>query len=288
MIDVASGVTAGAVERIESADGTTLALHRWEAREPRAVIFYIHGIQSHAGWLFETGPALSARGVTVYALDRRGSGRSGGPRGDVPSLAVLLEDYMKAGEIVGSRHSGLPITALGQSLGGSILAGLVVSGFRADALLFCAPALGQVRTRKSAEERAALLERRSSVALRRVALEDSDYTVLIPYLEFIVHDQLMLRNVTERAQAAFYGLELLYEREEASWPAVPIALARPRRDPIIALEVAEAFLKSKAEDRLMVAEFPVTEHYLEFSRARHAYWSWVAALATTTGWSDLS
>src|SRR3979411_2507849 len=63
---------------LRSADDVGLALHIWRTHRARGSLFYIHGIQSHGGWLFETGPQLAQRGIQVFALDRRGSGRSEG------------------------------------------------------------------------------------------------------------------------------------------------------------------------------------------------------------------
>src|SRR5687767_14534269 len=135
----------------------TLALHAWIPAEPAAALLYVHGIQSHAGWLFETGPALAARGVALYALDRRGSGRSGGERGDARSFRDWLDDYAHAARHVRERHARIPLTILGQSMGGSIVAGLIADG-RAprDAVILCAPALGQMHARLTVEQRQAL------------------------------------------------------------------------------------------------------------------------------------
>lgn len=41
------------------------------------VIIYNSGLQSHAGWFYETAEKLSALGYTLYAFDRIGSGSSG-------------------------------------------------------------------------------------------------------------------------------------------------------------------------------------------------------------------
>ena len=280
-------VAAPTVEYLEARDGTPLALHAWCPDAPQAVIFYLHGIQSHAGWLFQTGPELGRRRVGLYVLDRRGSGQSGGSRGDVPSVATLLEDYAGVAARVAAHHPGLPFVALGQSLGGGILAGLVATGrFRPDALLFCAPAIAQVRAKLSPEQRAEILAREESLSPHDVGLQDTDYTSLPEYLEFMKRDPLMLREITGRARAAFYRLELLYEQEGGAWPRLPSALIMPRQDPIIRLEAAKTVLSQWAGPHLMTCEFPCTEHYLEFSPARVAYWNWVAAFAKSRGWTE--
>ncbi len=65
------------ISPLAGADGTPLALHSWRPVEPTeatTLLFYVHGIQSHAGWYDHTCTALSRAGYQVYFLDRRGEG----------------------------------------------------------------------------------------------------------------------------------------------------------------------------------------------------------------------
>src|SRR5512143_3572836 len=85
------------VAETSGADGTPLALQSWAPSirsTTRGLLYSVHGIQSHAGWLLEPGAELARRGVVSCALDRRGSGRSCGVRGDLPSAQVITEDYL--------------------------------------------------------------------------------------------------------------------------------------------------------------------------------------------------
>ncbi|MDT3396929.1 alpha/beta fold hydrolase [Streptomyces sp. B1866] len=260
---------------LTAADGTRLALHRWTTPGATAALFYIHGIQSHAGWLYETGPELNARGVDVYALDRRGSGRSGGPRGHLPSAGLVLDDYARALAAVASETGGRAPAALGQSLGGSVLAALWCSrDLPVRKLVLCAPALGQQRAR---HEPAALAERRArtGTAPQPVGLADGDYTGLPRYLAFLAGDPLMLRQVTPATQAALVHLEDHYAAGTPRTP-LPVDLALPARDPIIDLAAARAVLR-RLGPAVHERVFDADRHYLEFTAARTAYWDWLAA-----------
>lgn len=262
---------------ISANDGTDLALHHWAGPDPRAAVFYIHGIQSHAGWLFETGPQLAKRGVALFALDRRGSGTSGGPRGHVPSLDDLMADYLSGIEIVRKRMPGVPITLIGQSFGGSILAGLCTTGrLTADRLVFCAPALGQQRRRHSVDS-LDVLRNRSGSAMSRVPLKDEDYTDQQTYLSFMAVDSLMIREITEATKSTMIRLEDMYA-QKGGVIDVPTFLVVPEHDRIIDLAIAREWLMRLA-GQVEEREFATDCHYIEFSSARETYWEWLARCA---------
>lgn len=260
---------------LTAADGTALALHRWTTPGANSAVFYIHGIQSHAGWLFETGPELNARGIDVYALDRRGSGRSEGPRGHLPSADLVLDDYARALAAVAAQVGGPGPVVLGQSLGGSVLAALWCSReLPVRRLVLCAPALGQQRARHAPT---ALAERRgrAGTAPQPVGLADGDYTDLPRYRAFLAADPLMLREVTSAMQATLVHLEDLYVTGAPRTP-LPVDLAVPAHDPIIDLWAARTTLQ-RLTSAVHEEVFATDRHYLEFTPARTAYWDWLAA-----------
>ncbi|AHH95132.1 hypothetical protein GCM10010174_56030 [Kutzneria viridogrisea] len=271
------------VAELAAGDGTPLALHSWTAADPadvRGVLFYVHGIQSHAGWLFETGPELARRGVATYALDRRGSGLSGGGRGDLPTAEVVVQDYLRGLAAARELAQGLPLTVLGQSFGASVVAALAAgTDPGADAIVYCTPALGQQRARHKPDD---LVRLRQSLGGQRspIALEDEDYTSESRYLEFMANDRLMLRQVTERTRAAMVGLEDLYTGRRAPGGA-QVHFVRTELDPIIDLTVAEKVLIDLHET-FTATTFPIRQHYVEFSSVRRDYWDWLAEVVLRT------
>lgn len=279
---VQAPIGGGSLSTVLAADGESLALHSWMARGSRTVIFYVHGIQSHAGWLAETGEALRSQGVSLCALDRRGSGRSGGLRGHLPSHELLLDDYRRGMEVVRERSAGSCLIALGQSMGGSVLAGMWVGGLLdVDALVFVAPALGQQRARHDPAE-LARLRRLSGLARSPIGLRDEDYTEESRYLDLLARDELMLREVTDQTRATLVCLEDSYMLSETTTRAEPVLLAVPRNDSIIDLQAARAVLDLLAP-RHRETVFAADCHYLEFSRARREYLSWLVDLAREVG-----
>ncbi len=267
---------------VYAADGVALALHAWAAAKPRGAIFYIHGIQSHAGWLSETGRWLCSRGVSLYALDRRGSGRSGGPRGHLPSLELLLDDYRRGLGAVRRALDECAIVALGQSLGGSVLAGMWIRGLLSDeTLVFAAPALAQQRSRHDADALARLREL-SGLTRSPIGLRDEDYTRKREYLDLLAGDVLMLSEVTDQTRATLVHLEDAYMAY--SHPAgghERVFLGVPESDPIIDLAAARSALDVLAPGYRQ-RTFRTDRHYLEFTDVRSEYRSWLAEIATAT------
>jgi alpha-beta hydrolase superfamily lysophospholipase len=276
---------------LRSADDVGLALHIWRTHRARGSLFYIHGIQSHGGWLFETGPQLAQRGIQVFALDRRGSGRSEGPRGDTPSLEHLLDDYLRGFQAAAALAGEEPLngsdctafTAIGQSLGGSVLAGLVASGrLPVDRLIFCAPALGQMRAKLLPDQlRQLRAQTAADMELAPVGLADGDYTDIPRYLDFMRNDPLMLRTVTRRSRATFLALEDFYFGGRTPWPDIPVNLIIPSRDPIIRLAAAQKTLEAISARQPEITQFSTTLHYIEFSNERERYWDLLAQLVTS-------
>src|SRR5215216_4506637 len=109
MIDPAGG---DAERRfLMAGDGVRLHCLHWRSRQspPSAVLVFLHGIASHAGWFGETAADLSQHGVEVYGLDRRGSGRSGGPHGHLDRYEQALDDLERLAGLVAADHPGAPI-----------------------------------------------------------------------------------------------------------------------------------------------------------------------------------
>jgi alpha-beta hydrolase superfamily lysophospholipase len=259
-------------EAIRRAD-VELVLHHWLPPAPRAVIYYVHGTQSHAGWMFETGPALAGHGCAVYALDRRGSGLSGGPRGDTPSFAHWRDDYLDVLVDVRARHTGLPLLLLGQSMGGAI-ASSVACDPRAphDALLLVAPLLVPSASKLWAGKPEA-----EPVPL---PLPDDWYTRDPRYLAFMRDDTLMARALTPRFQAARAAMAEHTFSLEAPLAKRPSALILPRQDRIIDLAQAREVFGYMTGQGGTIIDLPAEDHYLEFTAYRHLLWHLEAALAT--------
>lgn len=102
-------------------DGARLPLRAWRpGGPPRAVLLCLHGFNDSRNFMVEPARALNAAGLAVYAYDQRGFG--GAPnRGVWPGSATLAADAAAAIRLLAARHPGVPLIALGESMGGAVL-----------------------------------------------------------------------------------------------------------------------------------------------------------------------
>jgi alpha-beta hydrolase superfamily lysophospholipase len=251
----------------------SLALHTWTSTQPTTVVFYVHGTQSHAGWLFETGPALARMGCVLYALERRGSGKSEGPRGDVTSFRVWIDDYIDAMTQVRARHPGLPMLLHGQSFGGAIALGIACDPRAShDAMTLSAPLIapriGFDLWKDIPDDQAV-----------RMPSPDEWFTTDPRYLEFIRQDTLMCRRITRRFQQARLDLAQHYMSLTAPVANKPAAMILPQTDPMLDLASVRDVFRQVTGNQGIVIELPATDHYIEFTSARQLQWRIQASFA---------
>jgi alpha-beta hydrolase superfamily lysophospholipase len=128
---------------LKTADGLDLYLRRWETEgvPHRWTFVMVHGLGEHGGRYQHLAEWFTPRGATVYAMDHRGHGRSGGLRGHAPSLTALLND-IDAVVMRARAESGGPLVLIGHSFGGLLaIAYALDRPDRIDKAVFSAPAL---------------------------------------------------------------------------------------------------------------------------------------------------
>ena len=105
---------------VVSFDGARLGLSTWSATaEPWAVIVATHGMNDYANAFHVAAPRWAEAGVTTYAYDQRGFGRSTG-RGIWAGEDLLIEDLRTVTALARARHPGAILAVVGESMGGSV------------------------------------------------------------------------------------------------------------------------------------------------------------------------
>lgn len=116
----ATAVDGGRYETgtMKMADGTMIFYRAWlhpDAQRP--VLLIMHGIGAHSGWFIDMGNSLNEQGLTVYAIDHRGFGRSSGLRGHAAEAQTPVRDAETVLLEMRQRHPDAPVSILGHSLG---------------------------------------------------------------------------------------------------------------------------------------------------------------------------
>ena len=103
-------------------DGSRLGLTVWPAagtEDPEYVVVGVHGMSDYAGAFHMAAPYWAARGVTTYAYDQRGFGRSPS-KGLWPEEELMRADLRTAVDAARKRHPEAVITVVGISMGASV------------------------------------------------------------------------------------------------------------------------------------------------------------------------
>jgi len=128
----------------EGSDGLRVFYRYYTAESEKARLVIAHGLGEHSGRYGNVVNELVPKGVSIFALDHRGHGQSGGKRGHILSFDSFLSDLHAMIVIAGSdlpadRHCFL----LGHSMGGLIALNYALRFPETiDAMVVSSPACG--------------------------------------------------------------------------------------------------------------------------------------------------
>ena len=130
---------------IASRDGTPLFYEHWapQSGAPWATVVLVQGRGEHTGRYALTAQAFVAAGLSVWAGDVRGQGRSGGRRGHVTSLRDFLQDIQAVMALATGEAPQRRPVLLGHSMGGLLALHYAVEHpLELDRLILSSPLCG--------------------------------------------------------------------------------------------------------------------------------------------------
>lgn len=137
---------AGQARLTESAyvtsDGVELPLSRWSTPEPKAVLVALHGFNDYRRFFEAAADFLRRKQIFCYAYDQRGFGASPNT-GYWAGEDTYAADLTQFTELIRSRHPGLPVYLLGESMGGAIVIDAMAKPQKPDVngIILSAPAV---------------------------------------------------------------------------------------------------------------------------------------------------
>ncbi len=118
-----STITASAEFNFTSSDGLRVVCFRWDSHGPaRGVVQIAHGMGEHVGRYLETIKDLNAAGLTVYANDHRGHGRTAPDSTHLGNFGeggfdLLVHDMVELSRIAKEENPNRPFILLGHGIG---------------------------------------------------------------------------------------------------------------------------------------------------------------------------
>ena len=126
-----------------SFDGARLGMQHWDAPgEPWALVIGLHGMNDYANAFHLAAEHWAGEGVSTYAYDQRGFGRSP-HRGVWPGVALMDEDLRTFTALIRQRFPHAIVAVAGVSMGGAVAIDAFASDRppAADRLVLLSPAV---------------------------------------------------------------------------------------------------------------------------------------------------
>jgi acylglycerol lipase len=266
---------------LTASDGVNLHYLRWSSGRspPWAAIIFLHGIASHAGWFGETATDLNSQDVAVYGPDRRGSGRSGGPRGHLERYGRALDDVEEMVRLVSSEHRTTPVYLAASSWAAKLA--VVYAAQRPaslSGLLLLGPGLlPRVNLSPARQVLVVVGHLVAPTARLPIPLTPELYTTNPPYVDFVRGDRLRLLEATTRFFWETARLDRQRRRASAHLD-LPLLVLQGEDDKMMDVSKTRRwFSRLGVEDKTYLA-YPGAGHTLDFEPDRGRY------LADMLGW----
>jgi alpha-beta hydrolase superfamily lysophospholipase len=270
---------------LTASDGVRLHYLCWCSgpSPPWAVIIFLHGIASHGAWFGETATDLNHQGVAVYAPDRRGSGRSGGPRGHLARYERALDDVEEVVRLVSSEHVGTPLFLAASSWAAKLA--VVYASLRPaplSGLLLLGPGLlPRVKLSPGRRVRVVVGHLVTPTARLPIPLTPELYTANPPYVDLIQTDPLRLLEAT----AQFFWETARLDRRRrraAAGLELPLLLLQGEDDKMMDVAGTRRWFSRLGVADKTYRAYPGAGHTLDFEPDRTQYLDDMLAWLSTT------
>ena len=233
------------------ADGTELFYRYYSAEDERARLIVSHGLGEHSGRYENIVSPLLTAGISVWAPDHRGHGRSAGKRGHVTRFNQYIDDLKVLVALVRKDlPAGRKCCLLGHSMGGLIATRYTQQHANSiDALILSSPALGMVVAVPAVKQ---WLARVTSAILPGLSMGNEldatkishDSEVVQSYQnDPLVHDRVSARWFTEFLAA------MQYANDNAGTIQVPVLMQVAGDDHLVSASSSKRFF-----DRLTTSD----------------------------------
>ena len=256
--------TADSVFPCTAADGVRLHVRRWVSEgATKALAVVVHGIVEHGGRYAEMAGSLRRAGITVWAPDARGHGRSSGSRVWVDRFDRYMEDLSIVVDEARATDPDLPLFLIGHSMGALIVlrAALTMSNIPAG-LILSAPPISVSESLFPWLRRLAVFGSRWFPRLRLARMgssmlsRDSEVIAQFRADPLVFHGRIPART----------GAEILRISEEicqrASDVTLPMLILQGTADAVVSAQATESFYQAAGSGDKTLRLYPGLYHDL--------------------------
>ncbi len=207
--------------------------YAWLHPEPLASLVLVHGLQSHSQWFAEAADLLVDRGLSVYAVDRRGSGDSPGEPGHIEHYTDWFEEVANVVRLARVDQPDAPVHLAGHCFGANVALGCALTQpVEVHSLIMLTPGF-YVRPGYSPAEKLRILAAGvlGSSARFRVPQEDDLFTRDPEVLAWIRGDALGVRTLTGHCLLEINRM-VRWLRRNARSLGIPLLVFEATRDRI--------------------------------------------------------
>jgi alpha-beta hydrolase superfamily lysophospholipase len=257
------------LEYVSAKDGAKLAVRVAGGKGKRTPMLMLHGLQSHSGWFVQSQTFLAGLGFPVYAMDRRGSGRSEGARGHCSDYREMGSDVGAVAEFARAQQGTEKVHVFGHCFGtipATLFAAehpeLVASLILASSGIYTKVDLSISRKLELAWSKASRRETQIPIPLRPEMFSTVDECV-----RFIHEDELRLST----ASASLYYQVVRarnYISSHRNRLTMPLFMASAGDDPICDTVANERFFWSLPARHKLLVRYERSRHVIEFSEER--------------------
>jgi alpha-beta hydrolase superfamily lysophospholipase len=246
---------------LRGGDGVRLHYRAWPAPGARAALLLCHGLGEHGGRYARFAAELVGRGISVYALDLRGHGRSGGPRAYADRFGRLVDDFERFRRRVAALEEGTPLLVMGHSFGGLVVIRWLQAhgpgGVRAAVL--SAPLLGvAVQAPRWKVAASGVLSRLIPALPLSSEIRPEELSSDPAYVSSYREDPLVHTRITPRLYTEFMAAIAAADGERDRL-RLPLLFLAPGADTIVREDAVLAFARSLAGD-VAIREYPGFRH----------------------------
>ncbi len=244
--------------------------YAWRHPVPLTAVVLLHGVMSHSGWFAEAADLLVDRGISVYALDRRGSGSSPYEAGHVDGYREWFDECKDIVRLA-REETNCAVHAVGQCFEANIAIGAVLTrDAELASIVMLTPGL-YVRpdyTLRQKARAAAHAFRRTRRVRLNLPLRGELFSGDPEIAEWIDADSLGAHAVTARTVLEI-GRLLRYSRRNVGRLPIPMLVLEGAQDRLADNERNRAALERALGDRCRWVTFE-GEHFLLAEPCRDA------------------